>query len=135
LRGQPTLLAFFAQEWDPARDQQLWAYNEVLKRVPGGGAVLGLTQHGCACEIMLDGEDTARIALLSDLGVEGEIARRFGVPSTQAIFVLDERGVVRWRHVAIDGQRPPRDELDAVLAPVAEPYKIGSVEIRVGYAA
>jgi xanthine dehydrogenase YagT iron-sulfur-binding subunit len=124
LRGQPVLLAFFAEDWDPAREQQLWTYNEMLRRAPGGGTVLGIAQSGCACDILLDGEDAVRVALLSDLGVDGEVPRRFGVAETQAIFVVDEHGVVRWRHIAVDGQRPALGELDAALAPVSEARKI-----------
>jgi hypothetical protein len=61
---------------------------------------MGLAQDGRWCEIMLDSEQTMRFPLLGNLGVEGEIARRYGVCGSQAIFVIDERGVVRWRHLA-----------------------------------
>src|SRR5690349_3797835 len=88
LRGQPVLLVFFAAHWDPAREHQLWVYNEVLRRLPSGGQVLGLAQDGRWCEIMLDDEHTMRFPLLGDLGTEGEIARRFGVLGSQAIFVI-----------------------------------------------
>jgi xanthine dehydrogenase YagT iron-sulfur-binding subunit len=120
LRGQPVLLAFFAPEWDPAREHQLWAYNEVLKRLPSGGTVLGLAHEGQWCEIMLDGEGSMRFPLLGNLGTEGEIARRFGVVGSQAIFVIDESGVVRWRHVATDGMLVHLDELTQALSAVPE---------------
>jgi peroxiredoxin len=116
LRGEPVLLAFFAAEWDPAREHQLWAYNEVLKRLPAGGTVMGLAQDGRWCEIMLDSEQTMRFPLLGSLGVEGEIARRYGVSGSQAIFVIDERGVACWRHLAADGMLVHLDELSEAMA-------------------
>ncbi len=117
LRGQPVLLAFFAGHWDPARAHQLWVFNEVLKQLPAGGTVLGLAQDGRWCEVMLDGEDVLRFPLLGDLGVDGEIARRYGVSGSQAIFVIDERGIVRWRHIASDGMQAELQELATVLRP------------------
>ncbi len=118
LRGQPVLLAFFAAHWDPARSHQLWMYNEVLQRLPSGGCVLGLAQDGRWCEIMLDSEETMRFPLLGDLGVEGEIARRYGVAGSPAIFVIDEQGIVRWRHVATDGMQAHFDDLIEAITPV-----------------
>ncbi len=118
LRGQPVLLAFFAAHWDPARSHQLWMYNEVLQRLPSGGSVLGLAQDGRWCEIMLDSEETMRFPLLGDLGVEGEIARRYGVAGSPAIFVIDEHGIVRWRHVATDGMQAHFDDLVEAITPV-----------------
>ena len=120
LRGQPVLLAFFAPQWDPAREHQLWAYNEVLKRLPSGGTVLGLAHEGQWCEIMLDGEGSMRFPLLGNLGVEGDIARRYGAVGAQAIFVIDESGVVRWRHVATDGMLVQLDDLTHALSAVPE---------------
>jgi xanthine dehydrogenase YagT iron-sulfur-binding subunit len=131
LRGEPVLLAFFAAQWDPAREHQLWAYNEVLKRLPAGGTVMGLAQDGRWCEIMLDSEETMRFPLLGNLGVEGEIARRYGVAGSQAIFVIDERGVVRWRHLAADGMLVHLDELSEAVTSVPEARHVSRREFLV----
>jgi xanthine dehydrogenase YagT iron-sulfur-binding subunit len=131
LRGQPVLLAFFAAHWDPARSHQLWMYNEVLQRLPNGGCVLGLAQDGRWCEIMLDNDETMRFPLLGDLGVEGEIARRYGVAGSPAIFVIDDEGIVRWRHVAADGMQAHFDDLVEAIAPVPERRTVSRREFLV----
>jgi xanthine dehydrogenase YagT iron-sulfur-binding subunit len=131
LRGQPVLLAFFGAHWDPARTHQLWVYNQVLGQLPSGGRVLGLAQDGRWCEVMLDDEQTMRFPLLGDLGTEGEIAKRYGVFGSQAIFVIDEEGVVRWRHVAINGMDVTFDDLAEAIAPVREPRRVSRREFMV----
>ena len=122
LRGQPVLLAFLAGTWNPARPYQLQVYNEVLQRLPDGGRVLGLAQDGAWCELMLD-EGELRFPLLGNLGVDGEIARRYGVFGSQAIFVIDPDGRICWRHVAADGMEVRLDDLtDALCSGTRQPY-------------
>jgi peroxiredoxin len=114
LRGQHVLLAFFAGPWDPARPYQLHVYNEVLQRLPRGSRVLGFAQDGGWCEIMLD-DGEPRFPLLGNLGIDGEIARRYGVFGSQALFVIDADGKVCWRHVATDGLELRLDDLTDAL--------------------
>jgi peroxiredoxin len=114
LRGQPVLLTFFAGLWNAARPYQLQVYNEVLQRLPGGGRVLGLAQDGAWCELMLD-DRGLRSPLLGNLGVDGEIARRYGVFGSQAIFVIDAHGRICWRHIAADGMEMRLDDLNDAL--------------------
>jgi xanthine dehydrogenase YagT iron-sulfur-binding subunit len=114
LRGQTVLLAFFASPWDPARPYQLHVYNEVLQRLPHGGRVLGLAQDGGWCEVMLE-EGEMRFPLLGGLGIDGEIARRYGVFGSQALFVIDADGKVCWRHIATDGLDLRLDDLADAL--------------------
>jgi hypothetical protein len=59
------------------RTYQLQVYDEVLQRLPNAGRVLGLAQDGHWCEVALDGDQCD--FLLGNLGVDGEIARRYGV--------------------------------------------------------
>jgi mycoredoxin-dependent peroxiredoxin len=114
LRGKLVLLAFFAGPWNPARPYQLHVYHEVLQRLPEGGRVLGLAQDGAWCEIMLDDRGLS-FPLLGNLGVDGEIARRYGVFGSQAIFVIDPDGRICWRHVPADGMEVRLDDLTDAL--------------------
>src|SRR6185295_1292778 len=103
-----------AGTWDPARDYQLQAYNEVLRRMPHGGRAVGLAQHGSWFEVMLDNGEL-RFPLLGSLGADGEIARRYGVAGSQAIFVIDAEGRICWRHLATDGMEVRLDDLTDAL--------------------
>jgi xanthine dehydrogenase YagT iron-sulfur-binding subunit len=130
LRGEPVLLAFFAAQWDPARTYQLQVYNEVLQRLPNGGRVLGLAQDGHWCEVMIDG-DELRFPLLGNLGADGEIARRYGVLGSQAIFVIGADGRVRWRHVVTDGSEPRLEDLTEALRSSTECRRVSRREFLV----
>jgi len=114
LRGEPALLAFFPAEWNPARSYFLQIYNEVLRQMPSSSRVLGFAQDGQWCEIMLDAKEL-RFPLLGSFGVDGEIARRYGVLGTQAIFVIGAEGILIWRHTAADGMEVHLDDLSDAL--------------------
>jgi xanthine dehydrogenase YagT iron-sulfur-binding subunit len=113
LRGQVVLLAFFRDGWDPARAAQLRLYNEVLGRVPGGGCAIAMTHDGGACEIAFAHEDALRVPVLSNAG--DQVAARYGVAGQDAIFVIDEAGVVRWRHVSDAGSVCRIDDIVQML--------------------
>jgi len=116
LRGEPALVAFFPAEWNPARSYFLQIYNEVLQQMPCSSRVLGFAQDGQWCEIMLDAK-ALRFPLLGSFGVDGEIARRYGVLGTPAIFVIGADGILIWRHTAADGMEVHLDDLaDALQA-------------------
>src|SRR5690349_8509362 len=78
LRGQPVVLAFFPDEWDPSRGEQIGFYEQVLRELPGEPDVQSTP------------------LLRPDEGV----AAQYGVKGEQAVFVVDEEGVIRWKHVA-----------------------------------
>jgi hypothetical protein len=44
-----------------------------------------------------------------------EIARRYGVFGSQAIFVIDAHGRICWRHIAADGMEMRLDDLNDAL--------------------
>lgn len=119
LRGELVLVAFFPAEWNPARPYFLQIYNEVLRHMPSASRVLGFAQDGQWCEIMLDANEL-RFPLLGSFGVDGEIARRYGVLGTQAIFIIGADGIVIWRHTAADGMEVHLDDLGDALHADAE---------------
>ena len=114
LRGHPALVAFFPAEWNPARSYFLQIYDEVLRRIPSTSRAFGFAQDGQWCEIMLDAGEL-RFPLLGSFGVDGEIARRYGVLGTQAIFVIGADGLVIWRHTTADGMEVHLDDLGDAL--------------------
>ena len=114
LHGHPALVGFFPAEWNPARSYFLRIFNEVLRRMPSTSRVFGFAQDGQWCEIMLDAGEL-RFPLLGSFGVDGEIARRYGVLGTQAIFVIGADGLVIWRHTTADGMEVHLDDLGDAL--------------------
>ncbi|CAN5659356.1 hypothetical protein BH11ARM2_BH11ARM2_16650 [soil metagenome] len=111
LRGQTTVLAFFPDEWDPARPQQLAAYREALSQIPGGANLLGVTQDGLWCELDTEEAGSVRFPLIQD----DRAADAYGVRGKQAVFVVDAEGIVRWSHVGSTGVSPSLEEVTASI--------------------
>src|SRR5688572_29170545 len=71
LRGQPVILAFYPDDWDPARADQLAHFNWLVSQVPGIDAeLLGISRDGMWCDLAFAGGDE-RVPLLADLDPSG----------------------------------------------------------------
>ena len=87
LRGRPVVLAFAPDEWNPAHAYQ----SEIFAR---------LSQEFDADMAFVDaGTDDWR-----SLDCRGELAMQFGVENRRALFLLDERGVLRWKITVEPGE-------------------------------
>ncbi len=59
--------------------------------------------------------------LLSDFEPKGVISRKYGAytekmgESSRALFVIDERGIIRWSHLSSDGVNPGADGILSAL--------------------
>ncbi len=113
-RGEPVVLAFYPEEWDPARPQQLAQYREAIRKISGDAQVVGVTTDGFWCELETNEEESVRFPLIYDL----EAASLYGVAGRQAVFVLDADGIVRWSHIGSPGESPNLDELTSSVARV-----------------
>jgi len=111
LRGQPVVVAFFPASWDPARAEQLEQYNALLRKLPGGGELVGVTSDPFWFDAATESGERVRFPLLHEPAGESEWARSYGVTDQQATFVVDSNGIVRWRHIAASGVQPSLDEL------------------------
>lgn len=107
VEGQTTVLAFFPDDWDPARPAQIAAYREALRTLPGGAQLLGVTHDDAWLQLETAEEGSLRFPLVQD----SRLAEAFGVEGRQAVFVIDPEGVVRWSHVGPVGSTPSLDEL------------------------
>jgi xanthine dehydrogenase YagT iron-sulfur-binding subunit len=114
-RGQPCLLVFFPQGWDPTRRQQIELYADMLRDAPHVAHVLGISYDGTWCELQVGMDESVRFPLLNDVSRGKEAARLFGVAGCHAAFLIDAEGVIRWRHAAPPGTPPAvEDLLDAL---------------------
>ena len=73
LRGRPVVLAFHASTWDPARADEVAGYRAAA-----------LSEH---CPSIF-------------LPNDGEAADAFGARGQSAVFVVDARGRIAWRHIS-----------------------------------
>ena len=95
----------------------------------GTGDAIGTPKVGCTCPQCTQAKETGRMrlrtSLLADEG--GKVAKAFGVSAPvvgtrRAVFIVDEQGVVRHRHVhalgiSYQGVEELREALAGVEAP------------------
>ncbi|MBC6609049.1 2Fe-2S iron-sulfur cluster binding domain-containing protein [Hymenobacter sp. BT188] len=112
LRGQPVILAFAPDEWDPTLAYQSEIFARLSREFGSGAAFV----------------DTAAEDWHA-LDCRGALAAQFGVAGQRALFLLDEYGVVRWKTVVPPGQdlRPGQvlAALEALNSPPAAPSSGG----------
>ena len=127
LRGRVVVLAFSPGGWNPSRAEQMTVlYNALLKAARQRGSSDGDALSGIADELRAvekDGDDfSLRFAddaplrlTLHEIDNQSEAARRYGVHGRQALFVLDEAGIIRWRHLLSPGAMPDIEPIVAAL--------------------
>ncbi len=87
LRGRPVILAFAPSEWNPAQAHQSEIFARLLREFDGGGPFAAVAPDGWHA-----------------LDCGGELAAQLGVAGQQALLLLDEAGVLRWKTVVEPGQ-------------------------------
>lgn len=122
-RGRPTILAFYPADWSPVCGDQLALYNELQDEFAKYAAVLlGISVDGVWCHLAFAKDRKYHMPLLADFEPKGEVARKYGVyrdqdgVSERALFVIDEKGIVRWAYVSPIGINPGADGLLRALA-------------------
>ena len=118
LRGQPVVLAFSPQDWDPSRAESLAHTRRLLAGAGFGGELLGLTRDGLWCQAAF-ADGPLAFPLLSDTDANSTAAQAYGVAGRQALFLLDGEGVIRWRSVAAPGQPLRAEDLLSGLSALA----------------
>jgi xanthine dehydrogenase YagT iron-sulfur-binding subunit len=115
LRGQPVVVAFFPRTWDPTRGDQLAQYNALLRKLPGGGELVGVSGERFWFDATTGAGEHVRFPLLHAAQGDEAWLHRYGVYDRQATFLVDRDGVVRWRYIAAPGIQPALDELSDAM--------------------
>ena len=123
LRGKPVILAFYPADWSPVCSDQLTLYNQLLPEFHRyhGATLLGVSVDSAWCHLAFAKERKFQFPLLSDFEPKGEVSRAYGAyqkvagESARALFVIDEKGVVRWSYLSPVGVNPGADGILAAL--------------------
>ncbi|MET4107506.1 2Fe-2S iron-sulfur cluster-binding protein [Hymenobacter sp. UYP22] len=86
LRGQPVLLAFAPDEWNPAQAHQSTIFTQLLREFDHGNFAPDVATsywHSLSCH--------------------EPVAAQFGVAGQRALVLLDEQGRVRWQTTVLPG--------------------------------
>jgi peroxiredoxin len=127
-RGRPVILAFYPADWSPVCGDQMALYNEILPEFQRfHAALLGISVDGAWCHVAFSRDRKLRFPLLSDFEPKGAVAKTYGVYRNQdgfserALFVLDDKGIIRWSYVSPIGVNPGADGILAALESFASP--------------
>ena len=127
LRGRPTILVFYPEDWSPVCSDQLALYQQLLPEFQRFDArLLGISVDGIWSHLAFAENRNLHFPLLSDFEPKGEVARTYGVyrdrdgTSERALFVIDADGVVHWSYVSPVGVNPGADGILRALETLDE---------------
>ena len=122
-RGRKVILAFYPGDFTTVCTRQFCSYRDNDERIESLGAdVLGISPQSVDSHERFIAENGLNVPLLAD--EDRAVASAYGVVAgplvRRSIFLVDERGVVRYRHVALVGLGyQDVDDLEQAVAALA----------------
>ena len=122
LQGKNVILAFYPADWSPVCSDQMALYNEMLKLFTKHNAQLvGISSDSKWCHLAFSQSRKLHFPLLADFEPKGKVAKLYDVydategEAMRALFVLDDKGIIRWNYLSPVGINPGGDGiLDAL---------------------
>jgi peroxiredoxin Q/BCP len=114
-RGGPLVLAFYPGDNTTVCTKQLCSYTSGLESFTNFGAtVWAISPQGLASHEQFARKYSLAFPLLADEGLR--VSRRYGITLGSAglrrsVFVIDEAGILRWKHVTLVGLTFPSAEV------------------------
>jgi peroxiredoxin len=116
LRGKKIILAFYPADWSPVCSDQMALYNETLKFFSRHNAqLLGISVDSKWCHLAFSENHKFHFPLLADFEPKGAVSKLYEVydeeegESQRALYVLDEKGIIRWNYLSPVGINPGAD--------------------------
>ena len=130
-RGQPVILAFYPADWSPVCTDQLSLYAMVMPEFKKFNAeLLAISVDNIWSHLAFAKDRKLNFPVLADFEPKGDVSRKYGAfkekigEAARALFVIDEKGIVRWSHLSPDGVNPGAEgilsALEQLNAPKAE---------------
>ena len=121
-RGQPVILAFYPADWSPVCTDQLSLYAMVMPEFKKFNAeLLAISVDNIWSHLAFAKDRKLNFPVLADFEPKGSISRKYGAykekigESARALFVIDDKGVIRWSHLSPDGINPGADGILSAL--------------------
>jgi peroxiredoxin len=121
-RGQPVILAFYPADWSPVCTDQLSLYAMVMPEFKKFNAeLLAISVDNIWSHLAFAKDRKLNFPVLADFEPKGSVSRKYGAfkekigESARALFVIDDKGVIRWSHLSPDGINPGADGILSAL--------------------
>jgi peroxiredoxin len=121
-RGQPVILAFYPADWSPVCTDQLSLYAMVMPEFKKFNAeLLAISVDNIWSHLAFAKDRKLNFPVLADFEPKGVVSRKYGAykdkigESARALFVIDDKGIIRWSHLSPDGINPGADGILAAL--------------------
>ncbi|HWY28420.1 MAG TPA: redoxin domain-containing protein [Candidatus Sulfotelmatobacter sp.] len=115
-RGQPVVLAFYPADWSPVCTDQLSLYAMVMPEFKKFNAeLLAISVDNIWSHLAFAKDRKLNFPVLADFEPKGSISKKYGAykekigESARALFVIDDKGIIRWSHLSPDGINPGAD--------------------------
>ena len=122
LRGKKVILAFYPSDWSPVCSDQMTLYNETLKFfIRNNAQLIGISVDSKWCHLAFSGNHKFHFPLLADFEPKGAVSKLYEVydekegESLRALYVLDEKGIIRWNYLSPVGMNPGADGILGAL--------------------
>ena len=132
LRGKKIILAFYPADWSPVCSDQMTLYNEMRKFFSRHNAqLIGISVDSKWCHLAFSETHKFHFPLLADFEPKGTVAKLYEVydekegESQRALYVLDEKGIIRWNYLSPVGINPGAD---GILNALEELDKLKSIQ-------
>ena len=116
LRGKKIILAFYPADWSPVCSDQMALYNETLKFFNRYNAqLIGISVDSKWCHLAFGESRKLHFPLLADFEPKGAVSKLYKVydekegESQRALYVIDEKGIIRWNYLSPVGINPGAD--------------------------
>jgi peroxiredoxin len=121
-RGQPVILAFYPADWSPVCTDQLSLYAMVMPEFKKFNAeLLAISVDNIWSHLAFAKDRKLNFPVLADFEPKGSVSRKYGAfkekigESARALFVIDDKGIIRWSHLSPDGINPGADGILSAL--------------------
>jgi len=121
-QGRPVVIAFYPADWSPVCSDQMGLYAQVMPEFKKFNAeVLGISVDGIWTHLAFAKDRRLNFPLLSDFEPKGAVSKAYGAyeahvgESARALFVLDQKGIIRWSFLSPDGVNPGADGILSAL--------------------
>ena len=122
LRDKKIILVFYPADWSPVCSDEWALYNETRKILSRHNAqLIGISVDSKWCHLAFSESRKLHFPLLADFEPKGAVSKLYEVydekegESNRALYVIDEKGVIRWNYLSPVGINPGADGiLDAL---------------------